>query len=326
MHRNNGFVRRYIPHAITERKIYDLKYNSWYIAGINSGKVYLGNVTVPLRVLILDTLLMKADTIQVQLDNMGLTYKAVTLSVGPTEFFVSDGTVPIVLKGSKEDWRAKTIEQDHYFTAATRMDSSRVGIRIANAHTLKNEIGIIGLGDRKKVDTLQTYELPAAGDGIFESDGQLMWNGQLQELVYIYFYSNRYFLISPSLEIFGRHTIDTVTEPALDILHFKTLGKDKLKGNATRINQYAATYGDYLFIKSDRLGRYEPKEILEDASIIDVYNIAKNEYVFSFYLYHQGGRKLTAFKVVQNKIYAIMEDRLVLFSMDGGFFYDFNTD
>lgn len=316
MHRNNAFVRRYIPHAITARKIYDLKYNSWYIAGINSGKVYLGNVTVPLRILILDTLLGRADTIQVELDNMDLPYKAVTLSVGKTEFYASDGTVPIVLRGSKGDWKAKTNGQDHYFTAAAPMDSSGMAIRIANARTLKNEIGIIDLGDRKKVDTLQTYELPAAGDGIFESDGQLMWNGQLEELVYIYFYSNRYFLISPSLEIFERHTIDTVTEPSLDILHFKTLGKDKLKGNATRINEYASTYGNFLFIKSGRLGRYEKKKILEDASIIDVYDISRDEYKFSFYIYNQDDRKLTAFKVVRDKIYAIMEDRLVTFSLN----------
>src|SRR5690606_18715134 len=85
MKRNNAFVRRYIPHPIEKIREYDLEYNSYYIAGINSGQVYLGNVTAPLQVLILDTLLQKVDTIRVKLDNMILPYKAVVISVGSTD-------------------------------------------------------------------------------------------------------------------------------------------------------------------------------------------------------------------------------------------------
>lgn len=320
MHRNNAFVRRYIPHPISVQEVYDLKYNSWYIAGINSGNVYLGNVTAPLKVLILDTLLRKADTIEIQLDNMHLPYKSVTVAVGETDFFVSDGTVPIILHGLKKDWRATTFYKGQYFTAATPMDSLRLSVRLANSRTLKNSIAVIKNRDTLENITLPGYELPAVGDGIFESDGQLLWNGELQKIVYTYFYSNRYYIIAPSLETVEQHTIDTVTSPSLEILSSKTLGQDKLKGNASTINQYAATYGDCLFIKSKRLGKYEPKEMLEEASIIDVYNITQDEYLFSFYLYHYDAKKLTAFYVVKNSLYAIMEDRLVKYELESNFF------
>ncbi len=320
MHRNNAFQRRYMPHPISVQEVYDLKYNSWYIAGINSGNVYLGNVTAPLKVLIIDTLLRKADTIEIQLDNMHLPYKSVTVAVGETDFFVSDGTVPIILHGFKKDWMATTFYKGRYFTAATPLDSLRLSIRLANARTLKNSIAIIKNGDTLENNTLPGYELPAVGDGIFESDGQLLWNEQLQKIVYTYFYSNRYYVVTPSLETVEQHTIDTVTSPSLEILSSKILGQDKLKGNASTINQYAATYGDYLFIKSKRLGKYEPKDMLKEASIIDVYNIIKDEYLFSFYLYHQDDKKLTAFYVVKNTLYAIMEDRLVKYQLDSKFF------
>ncbi|MCG2419388.1 hypothetical protein K8089_10165 [Aequorivita sp. F47161] len=320
MHRNNAFVRRYIPHPTSVLEMYDLKYNSWYMAGINSGNVYLGNVTAPLKVLILDTLLRQADTIEIQLDNMHLPYKSVTIAIGNTDFFVSDGTVPIILHGSKTDWRANTFYKNLYFTAATPMDSLRLSIRLANARTLKNSIAVIKNADAVENNTISGYELPALVDGIFESDGLLLWNEQLQKIVYTYFYSNRYYIIAPSLETVEQHTIDTVTTPALEILSSKNLGRDKLKGNATIINQYAATYGDYLYIKSKRLGKNEPKDMLEEASIIDVYNITTDEYMFSFYLYHQGDKKLTTFYVVKNTLYAIMEDRLVKYHLDNKFF------
>ncbi len=320
MHRNNAFIRRYIPHPISVQEVYDLKYNSWYIAGINSGNVYLGNVTAPLNILILDTLLRQTDTIEIQLDNMHLPYKSVIVAIGEKDFFVNDGTVPIILQGVKTDWKATTFYKGQYFTAVTPMDSLRLSIRLANARTLKNSIAVIKNEDTEENNTLPVYELPAVGDGIFESDGQLLWNEQLQKIVYTYFYSNRYYIIATSLETVEQHTIDTVTSPALEILSSKTLRQDKLKGNTSIINQYAATYGDYLFIKSKRLGKYEPKEMLEEASIIDVYNITQDEYLFSFYLYHYDAKKLTAFYVVKNSLYAIMEDRLVKYELESNFF------
>jgi uncharacterized membrane protein YphA (DoxX/SURF4 family) len=319
MHRNNAFVRRYIPHAVVLEETYDLKYNSWYIAGINSGKIYLGNVTAPLQVLVLDTFLRKADTVRINLDNMNLPYKSVTVSVGQSNFYVSDGTVPNILKGSKVDWKATTLFRDLYFTAATPMDSSYLALRVANARTLKNSLLIVGKKD-SSIEDLPSYQLPAKRDGIFESDGQLLWNDQLQKLVYSYFYSNRYLILSPALEISKQHTIDTVTTPSLEIISSKSLGQDKLKRNAEVINQFAATYGNYLFIKSIRLGQFEPKELLEEASIIDVYDISKNEYISSFYLYHHNDKKLTSFYVVKNILYAILEETLVKYSLDNKIF------
>lgn len=324
MHRNNAFIRRYIPHPIEKLGEYDLKYNSYYIAGINSGKVYLGNVTTPLQVMALDTFLQKADTIRIKLDNMTLPYKAVNVSVGPSDFFVSDGTVPVILHGLKSNWLAKTFSQEVFFTATTRLDSARIGIRIANGSTLKNSIGVLSPRDTIHEKDLPLYELPAQSDGIFESDGQLLWNSQLKKMIYTYFYSNRYFVIPPSLKkIAQQHTIDTVTSPTLEVLHFNTSGQSKLKGNASIINSYAATYGQYLFIKSSRLGRYEPQEMLDDASIIDVYNIPENQYAFSFYLYNSEGKETTAFHIAENSLYVIMEDKLVKYKLDRTYFKSF---
>src|SRR5690554_3359631 len=48
MHRNNAFQRRYIPHPIEKIHSFDLKYSSYYFAGVGNGKIYLGNTTAPL--------------------------------------------------------------------------------------------------------------------------------------------------------------------------------------------------------------------------------------------------------------------------------------
>ena len=41
--RNNAFIRRYMPHALENVGTYQLKSNSYYLAGMDSETIYLGN-------------------------------------------------------------------------------------------------------------------------------------------------------------------------------------------------------------------------------------------------------------------------------------------
>src|SRR5690606_20074819 len=108
-------------------------------------------------------------------------------------------------------------------------------------------------------------------DGIFDSDGWLLWNSKHEKFLYIYRYRNTYEAINKKLSrIYTGKTIDTISTAILDILRDDSSQQSKLGWKTVMVNKACATYGDYLYIESDRLGKFE--EMIDTSTIIDVYN------------------------------------------------------
>src|SRR5690606_17238824 len=117
-------------------------------------------------------------------------------------------------------------------------------------------------------------------------DGQLLYDSIFGKIIYVYYYRNQFVVFHKNLNLdYVGNTIDTISKAQLDIIHNTNTNENKLKGDAVIVNQQAAIAGNYLFIVSDRLGKYEETKVLQQATIADVYNITKNRYEFSFYIY-----------------------------------------
>src|SRR5690606_19572253 len=117
-------------------------------------------------------------------------------------------------------------------------------------------------------------------------------------------------------------TIDTVKNAVINIVsthsgQVRTLAKKPLK-----INHYSYSAGKYLFIKSDRLGRFEPEEMLKDASIIDVYNLENKIYEFSFYLYNYAGEEIKSFHIYKNLLIGLSKNHVILYRLQPMYFHD----
>src|SRR5690606_10880599 len=108
---------------------FDLKYNSYYFAGMTDAHIYLGNMTTPLQLLRLDTKLTTIDTIKVSISQLDLPYRRVKIQIAPPYFYVGDGTVPILFKGHMSDWKADIFSYDDaYFMQYAVKDSSKTAI------------------------------------------------------------------------------------------------------------------------------------------------------------------------------------------------------
>ena len=127
-----------------------------------------------------------------------------------------------------------------------------------------------------------------------------------------------------NLDYHGR-TIDTVKFASIKIATTNSGQIRTLDSKSQLVNRYAATYGKYLFIKSNRLGRYEPKEMLKDASIVDVYDIMNKTYEFSFYLYHYKGESIKSFTIYNNILIGLSENFLVLYRIQP-YYFDLEND
>jgi len=104
-HHKNNFIRRF-PHKPNKSTHgIDLKLNSYYIAGIGNGKIYLGNVTAPLNTLAIDTTVASSQQYRITLARNDLRFRTFRVTVKSPYFYIADGAMPCVLRGSIMDWK-----------------------------------------------------------------------------------------------------------------------------------------------------------------------------------------------------------------------------
>ncbi|RZJ33574.1 MAG: hypothetical protein EOO51_13255 [Flavobacterium sp.] len=313
IHRNNGFVRRYPHHPVELVRGYDLTYNSYYIAGFADGNVYLGNVTSPLDVVEIDTLLNNRKSFRIRLKgNADYPFSAVQIRIAPPYFFLSDGTVPIIYRGSMRDWVAHK-----YADGATRfsqwevVDSTNIVVRSIDEDG--NVVGLVGKdGKFKKGIGLLEKQV----DGIFDTDGTLNYNESLKAIAYTYYYRNGFVTADTNFgNVYRGRTIDTVSRQHIKIVYEDSSRLQSMAKQPTQIQKFSYSSGRYLFTISDRLGKYEEEELLKDAVIVDVYDIINHTYEFSFYLYNYKNDRVRSFRVYNNLIVAMTQRHLVIYKM-----------
>lgn len=323
MQRNNSFIRRYPHHPITELKGIPLDYNSYYIAGFNNGKIILGNNTAPLHVLSIDTALNDKKVIRIKItDSKEYPFKAVQLKIDPPFFYLFDGSIPIIYKGNTANWSAKTLTK--YTTNFSLIEPINQDDFVVRSNIISS--GEHTLGTIKKEYNYKLSEnknlLQKKIDGVFDTDGMLIYNKTLNKILYCYYYRNTFIVADVNLKT-GKYeyTIDTISQAPMKFSYIKSNTEKKFSQQPTTINKYATTAGNYLFIKSDRLGKYELEEIAKQASIIDVYNLKKKTYEFSFYLYNYKNEEIKSFKIYNDLIIGLTNNYLIEARLKPKYFY-----
>lgn len=143
-------------------------------------------------------------------------------------------------------------------------------------------------------------------DGIFDTEGTLQYSKELKLFVYTYYYRNQFIVADSLLNVkFRGNTIDTTTMADLKIVKIKRTGDTKLAKPPETVNKNTSVYGSLLFVNSGLMGRFETKKVWDQASIIDVYDIVKNEYVTSFYIYDIHQEKMQAFMATAEGLYTL---------------------
>lgn len=317
VHRNNAFVRRYPHHPITKKYDLSLKYNSYYLAGYENEKLYLGNTTAPLHLLEINLKTKDTQHIRIQLDKTDLPFRAAVVKIHPPYFFVMDGTVPCIFRGKIGSWKANLWMKDKaHFSNALPIDSNTIFIRTTSSKTMQTVLGLI----EKKGEfilNLDSNLLEPQIDGVFSVDGMPIISESKNYLGYVYFYRNQYLIMNSNLELLSRkETIDTVRIAQIKLSDVNKQGEVKMKTPPLLVNKTAALYKHWMLINSSRLGKNEDKKMLSQASIIDVYNWKEQTYEFSFYLYGIGKHKAREFNIYEEYLVALIENELSVYHLE----------
>lgn len=312
--RNNGFIRTYPHSPVRTKRGWKLPYNSYYIAGITGDTVFLGNLVAPshlLRIVLDRTELEPVDVSLTQ--SSGIPFTAPKIEVRPPYFYVYDGNVPVVFRGLTSEWQAalywkgtNTFLQFQAVAADTLL--------VSGLHQNQSTIGLLG------TDTPAFPAVPSLlqkqTEDVFDTDGMLHYNEDLRRLVYVYYYRNKFVVSDLSqTDHYEGNTIDTLAQPQLKVAYDDAGRTRSLAAPPTFVQLQACSSGRYLFIKSNRLGRYESAEMLDDASIIDVYDLEQQTYTFSFYLYDYEGEKVKSFRVQGDKLIGLTDRHLVVYQL-----------
>lgn len=320
---HNTFIRRFPPHPAEPRDTVDLNFPTFYFAGHAGDKIYLGNQKTALQALELDTLHLKRNNLQIQLITDDTLFKSLQLRVLSPNFFVTDGTVPLLFRGSTSNWKAYPIQfKGRKFSQPSILDFQTITVRSRKPLSGENSISVFNLNNVSlDNDSLLEKQI----DGLFDTDGKLHYDDVTDRLLYCYKYRNGYISFGRDLKNIKRQTtIDTVSKAQISIAHVKSRNELKFDKPPLIVNRTSFFYKGLLFVSSALPGRFEHLDPWEDASVIDVYDVDSGAYLLSFYAYDIHGKKARQIFIYGNSFYSLNGNILLRYQLTNEITKHFN--
>lgn len=318
LQRTNTFIRAFPPHVADPYRQIDLGYNSYYFAGYDKGNIYLGNYTDPLGGLIIDTTLSKKESFRISPEKSDFHFRSIQLRISPPNFYVMDGSVPCIYGGKIGDWRAYLLlSEEPFFTIAEPMDSLSFVVRSNAPKTLENILGTIQLGTPNTFKlTSDLLQKQAKDDGVFDTDGTLLYSSGFSSMIYTYQYRNEIIVADPKGNLRYRfNTIDTFSRAQIKIAQIDEGKVKTMAAPPLAINLHTAVCDNFLFVNSAVRGKFDDRKSWERASTIDVYDLSSRSYILSFYIPAFDGGKMKNFIVTRTHIFALIGNYLLSFKI-----------
>lgn len=307
---DDNFTRHYQDLRLTEKQVFPLAYNSYYIAGINDSTVYLGNSTGFTHGLQVDIHTGERQDVSIQIPQAPEEFAALPKwQVWENDFYIGEGVSPSLYKGKVGDWIAEEfMEVIPYFNEWVVIDTTEFLLRALQASTKKyvlatyhNDEPYVGLHD----------VLEQESENLFQADGELIWQASAQKWIYLYFYRNK--MIIGDMDFEEIKNIPLLY--SLDHSNFKThRGRNEtyLRENPVAVLQdIIRIHNDLYFVRSQVMGEGEQKNEFLSQHTIDVYSLA--EYQYSFALPYYQGEKARDYNITDQYIIVLYPTSLVVY-------------
>lgn len=316
IHNKNPFIRRFPHHPVMFEKSIDLKFNSYYFAGSDNNRIYLGNYTAPLKILSIDSKQHNIRTVKIAINSNKTLFSMVRIKIKEPYFYLMDGTVPAVFRGKTSDWKiSRKLEGIPYYTLAEPADSTSMIFRSGGGPKGSHRLGVYTEG-QIPADRYNNHLLQTQIDGVFDTDGMLVFSEKLNKMVYVYYYRNEFIVALRSLKLNYRgHTIDTTAKAKIKVAYLKNKTIRKMAAPPLLVNAHSAVWSNLLFVNSKIRGKLEDEKLWKNAFIIDVYDLKKNSYLMSFSVHKIEDKKFLSFFVTGEHLYVLMENELAVYKL-----------
>lgn len=309
--KENHFIRKFLQHTITEDKRYDLAVNSYYFAGSTKDSVYLGNYTTPFSLISLDTGLKEMNEKKIIPDRFDFSFKRAMLQINAPYYYLYDGTVPVIYKGLLGNEKVHTYSKSQaYFSQLINWDQRSFVFSTYYAPLKKQSLGILSPEEKNPLQ-LKPDLLQKSKDGVFDTDGLMHFDSENQSLVYAHYYKNQFLVLDKDLNIKGDFkTIDTISQPQIDVAELSD-GRRKMNKPPLKVNVTSTVKYGLLFNQSNLMGRYENTKNWENNAVIDVYSIAEQNYIGSFYLSKPKEIKKIQLEIIGDYLFVLVGNEII---------------
>jgi hypothetical protein len=305
-----NFNRKYVKDYATLDAEMDLRGNGFYFSGVTNSHVYLGSMVAPFRLFQINSDLNNMRNYVLgtgTLQNEAITM-ATVIKVDSPYFFLADGGKPAIYRGRLLDWaNAIALPQKEYFTQIVPIGAATFGIRSNDLEDLSNILGKFEQGtEHPRVDSSL---LQRQYDGVFCTDGKLIYNKQYSRLVYSYYYRNGFVVCDTNLALDYRgHTIDTF---GVARMAYDTRQSDGVRMLTEKkvVNRAFATFGNNIYVDSNLRADNETLEEFSKGSVIDVYDLQTGAYTHSFRLPRVDDARVREFIVADERTILALQGR-----------------
>lgn len=312
----NGFVRFFPPHAVLNMKTLDIKYNSYYVAGLTQGHIYLGNYMQPTWLKIIDYNLTDSQTVFLNPpENEPIAWKILRVAVDSPNVFMMEGLSPKIVQFKLGQLTPVMVPIGKVnFDLALPYSGASLAVRTYDKTSKSNVLGKVsattGVIDLKK-NVLQNQQ-----DGLFSVDGAMSYDNSTGLLTYVYFYRNQFVCMDTNLNVLYRgRTIDTTSYAKIKVGTIQSENSRTFAAPPLTVNRVSCTANGWLFINSQLIANNEDPANFNKNFVIDIYNLQNGQYKYSFYLPGYRNEKLLNFQVRNRKLIAVYEHTLITFDI-----------
>lgn len=303
-HSSNGFIRLIPPHVAIPERIWDLRVNSYYLAGCTDSHFYLGNHTNPQFISTIDQVLADPSVHRLSMSSAGgRIARSLLITVDSPRVYLYEGVTPSIVQGTLSDSMLHRFPGKFYFNLAMPLSPVSSIFRVVDDHG-KN-ILVKQLNDSlNKADNILEKQV----DGIFCTEGSLEVEPRTNRLVYTYAYRNQFIVMDTNLHVlYKARTIDTVSHVNFTVGYIPSQRQITLSSPPRFVNKKTAVSGNYLFIHSALRADNDESSIYDAGSPIDVYSLLDGKYLFSFFLPDYQKHKIRDFRIVGNTLVALYD-------------------
>ena len=310
--KENNFTRRFTHHPILEDKAFDLKVNSYYFVGSNGNDIYLGNLSSPFRIFKVAGQFEKMDTINLvpstnhQFHNLRYTLQQQIL-------YAYDGSVPVIYASpidSLQNPLREISSNDVYFDQLVAVSPTQFMLRVEEKATTKTALATLSLDDPHQV-SINSSLLTTQADGGFDADGKLLYDAEMGDAYYLFYYRNQILQLNNTLQVTAQmKTIDTVNTAQIKVKNLKD-GRKKMTEPALLVNKNMIVHRGLIFSESNLIGKHETKKMWKNNAVVDIYTTAPAGYWGSIYVQHRGKNRMSQMLMTDTYFYIMSGNEMI---------------
>ncbi len=306
-HRHAGFERDFASTVpLRASRSLQLGYTGHYIAGMDGDKVYIGHHMIADRAIVLDISTM--DTVHRVIDISRTDRNPLQLKVEGSSFYLLDGAGMRTYRGSVVDWRATRYVDSAWYTSAVPLSDGQLAL-----FTMADQRNVLAKKrhGRSAADLYPQLLTAQGGDGIFSTDGKLLYDNAEQRVLFVYNYRNEYLVTDTAMTFVCRdNTVDTISQSRLKVGQLKS-GNTYVLQEKLLVNIYATASQGKLYVSSNMLSQSENARTFRRNTAVDVYDYGNGQYRHSFYLPRQAKQKVRDYRVSENGLLVAMYGKAI---------------